>query len=436
MAELDNKLNDPLGISVPIPKTVKEATSGREKYEGLLSGAYSELGKAEEAKATQAPLAKQKYVEAQKAYLQPFEKQEAADIESAQKDMANFKVSQDSITGMSALGTSILMLGQLLGKSGGQQSAMGAIQGMTGMMQGYNKGRADEFKRGQLEFERNFKILQDKIKQAKDKLKEAIERMPYNTIEAETLFNQEIAKLDSDIARQKTKIQGLNETYKMFSDAEASLIKMLDLAKKNNLLTPKEVLPEIQGVRAINNLEKQLDDPEVRIGLTAKLAPFKEKMASIFKNDKADFENTVNATLTGTDKTTLFLKNALLETYAIERAAKGGQRLTVQDMKMVGPVLDPTNYKPETYRAILEDRRRSLYNSLQDKGMSQEEINKRAAEHPYTPYGGEKTTTSPQKSLSQNEIADLRAKADARIKAGADPEAVKKKFKELTGQDY
>jgi hypothetical protein len=205
--------------------------------------------------------------------------------------------------------------------------------------------------------------------------------------------------------------EGLKGLLDSVSKLEGAMAKRDELAQKARIAggktLGKDILPEVQGVRAINSLMKQLDDPDVKIGLTSKLAPFKEKMASLFSNNKQDFETAVNATLTGTDKTTLFLKNALLETYAIERAAKGGQRLTVQDMKMVGPVLDPTNYKPETYRAILDDRRKSLYNSLQDKGMSLQEINTRAQEQPYTPYGSTQTTTTQPGAKDKYEVGKV-----------------------------
>ena len=115
----------------------------------------------------------------------------------------------------------------------------------------------------------------------------------------------------------------------------------------------------------------------------------------------------MNENLTGTDKTTLFLKSALLESYAIERAALGGGRLTVQMMKQAGPVLDPTNYRPETYKALLEGRRRQLYNNLQDLGMSQKEIQEKSAEHAYTPYGGQATLAATQTVTTQEQYDAL-----------------------------
>ena len=89
----------------------------------------------------------------------------------------------------------------------------------------------------------------------------------------------------------------------------------------------------------------------------------------------------------------------MLETYAIERAAKGGQRLSVQDMKMVGPVLDPTNYSPQTYNALLEGRRRVLYDNLQDIGYTPPQIKAAAAQKSYEPY--RPAETAPKYTLNQ-----------------------------------
>jgi hypothetical protein len=161
----------------------------------------------------------------------------------------------------------------------------------------------------------------------------------------------------------------------------------------------EKVMTLVQGVRSIESLQKQLRDPDIQTGLVAKASPLLERLKSLAPG--TPFETAVNQTLTGTDKTTLFLKDALLETYAIESAAKGGQRLTVQDMKMVGPVLDPTNYTPQTYNALLDQRRKVLYDNLQDRGLTPKEIQERSVSRPYTPYGGGTPSPAPQPAAAQ-----------------------------------
>jgi hypothetical protein len=159
--------------------------------------------------------------------------------------------------------------------------------------------------------------------------------------------------------------------------------------------TAKEVQANSQGIRAIEDLQKDLTDPEIKAGLTSKLETWKEKIKSIFDSGPVEYENAINAKLTGTDKTTLFLKKALLSSYAIERAAKGGQRLTVQDMKTVGPVLDPTNYSATTYAQLLDDRRRDLYDVLSDYGFNQSDVKKLSTASAYTPYGQSEVAPAP-----------------------------------------
>lgn len=211
MAEIDNKLNDPLNTAPKVP-SVSGALGMTQDIARQQVESTKRMGELEAQKLEKLPEIQKEKLEAEKAYRDIAAGKRDMEIAQAEQDMSQFKVSQDSIGGMSALGTAILMLGQALGRSGGQQSAMGAIQGMTGMMQGYTQGRADEFKRNQAEFDRNFKILQDKIKRANDKFQAALTEMPYNTIDAQTKAAQALAELDSPILREKFNKQGLVET--------------------------------------------------------------------------------------------------------------------------------------------------------------------------------------------------------------------------------
>jgi hypothetical protein len=152
-------------------------------------------------------------------------------------------------------------------------------------------------------------------------------------------------------------------------------------------LPPKDaavVQSNVQGIRTIESLQTELRDPEVTKGLQAKAASFFEKLNSL--SDSADFATGVNTELTGTDKTTLFLKKALLSAYAIERAATGGQRVTVQMMKQAGPVLDPTNYTAPAFNQLLDDRRQDLYSTLHDYGLRPEQIKSLSAKVPYESF--------------------------------------------------
>jgi hypothetical protein len=332
---------------------------------------------------------------------------------------------------------------------------------MNGLTEGYAKGREDLFKQQRQTFETNVKAMQDRMKVLKDKLDVGIKTIARDKERGELEIQAAMAEANADFLKSQKDTRGVIATREVLENQIKQLDKSLDFLRRSeekykaqqlqgywnqerlnmqerlNAATndareriasetaqrqrdlaylraelrpaakeprsavekareEREIRTLVQGVRGIENLQDQLRKPEVRTGLVAKAAPLLEKLKSLAPG--ADFETAVNQTLTGTDETTLFLKDALLETYAIESAAKGGQRLTVQDMKMVGPVLDPTNYTPQTYNALLDQRRKVLYDNLQDRGLTPDEIKKASARRPYTPYGGE--APSPSRTLS------------------------------------
>ena len=343
--------------------------------------------------------------------LEGISSEDKAHYEDVKKQMMptpEFKPTQDNAADIGGLFSMIATMGVALGGSG-KLSGLNAMNAMGGMLKGYQQGRKDLFTKEQATFDKELASM----KAHNDELIKDLEQ--YNKLrvtdkEAALLKAGEITAKYPGVIAAKINAGDTKVAADIAHSNSEMLMKMdeartrLGLAGKG---VEKEVKPLIQGVRSINYLEKQLDDPEIQVGLQSKAAPLLQKLTSLGNGSK-DFETVVNNELTGNDKTTLFLKNALLETYAIERAAKNGQRLSVQDMKMIGPVLDPTNYKPETYRAVLEDRRRTLFNNLQDSGLSEKEINQRAAEHPYTPYGSTQQTSpqsnEPKRSVSGDEL--------------------------------
>jgi len=371
-----------------------------------------------------------------------------------------FKPSQENAQTLALVFSVISASGFLLGGLN-KKNALSAMYAMNGLTEGYAKGREDLFKQQRQTFETNVKAMQDRMKVLKDKLDVGIKTLARDKERGELEIQAAMAEANADFLKSQKDARGVIATREILENQIKQLDKSLDFLRKSeekykaqqlqgywnqerlnmqerlNAATnetreriaaetaqrqrelaylraelrpaakeprsaverareEREIRTLVQGVRGIENLQDQLRKPEVRTGLVAKVAPLLERLKSLAPG--ADFETAVNQTLTGTDETTLFLKDALLETYAIESAAKGGQRLTVQDMKMVGPVLDPTNYTPQTYNALLDQRRKVLYDNLQDRGLTPEEIKKASARRPYTPYGGEAPSPAPQPS--------------------------------------
>ena len=308
------------------------------------------------------------------------------------------------------------ILGFLIG-GGAKGSAQAALSAQNGMLEGYQKGQQDVYKKQKDIFDENQKSLSKAVEGLRDELKRAADTASVNkelglAQARQAIANHQAKQMGEYLDKMgvaatyelSEKAWQINEKLKAEKRAEEDRAERLSieqqrftLEKENKLLGLEakyrdKILPLTQGVRSIENLQKQLSDPEVKAGLTTKLDSLIQKIRSL--DGKQDFETAVNNTLTSNDKTTLFLKDALLEQYTIERAAKNGQRLTVQDVKIAGPVLDPTNYKPETYMALLDSRRRNLYNNLGDLGVPPEKVKELSAQRPYTPYQSKPTQTS------------------------------------------
>jgi len=331
-----------------------------------------------------------------------------------------FVPSKETAQDMGLLFTLTNIVGFMIGgkSKGNAQQAMSA---MNGMLEGHQKGREDLYKKEKAIFEENSKALDKTIEALDRQFKEAMQIYAVDREAGMAKAQSAIAEHNATFLGDALKKNGLAYSADLLSKAvsqkdkkELAMQKLkqreedikrqerqhretLAATRENKLLGLEakdrdKILSLTQGVRGIENLQKQLSDPEVKAGLTTKLDSLIQKIRSL--DGKQDFETAVNNTLTSNDKTTLFLKDALLEQYNIERAAKGGQRLTVQDLKIAGPVLDPTNYKPETYMALLDSRRRNLYNNLGDLGVPPEKVKELSAQRPYTPYQSEPTQTS------------------------------------------
>jgi len=311
----------------------------------------------------------------------------------------------------------------------GKQHAQQAISAMNGMLEGHIKGRDDLYKREKDVFEENSKALDRLVSTLQVKKQEILElaKTDYQAaqLKAEQVAMEAGAPFLADITRKQGVVKGaeyLDSLNKQLEKQKESLMRLYDASERRKeaershaeqarhnreverlqserlLYTEgqgerkvaKEALPLIQGVRGIEELQTKLRDPDVQKGWTSATAPLIEKFKSIdFTGESKDLNDQLNQQLTSTDKTTLFLKDAMIRAYEIERAAKGGRLLTVQDVKTLGPVLNPSNYTPKAYNELLETRRRTLYENLQDLGVPASEIQRRTTPRPYTEFGGQ-----------------------------------------------
>jgi hypothetical protein len=118
---------------------------------------------------------------------------------------------------------------------------------MTGMMAGYQKGRADEFRRDQIEFDKQYKIMQSKLDRASKEFDRAIAMMPYNMAEAQKVKNTALAELNSDIITAVDAKQGITRANSILKQAVDVASKNADRANQLNIATLKATGKTLKG---------------------------------------------------------------------------------------------------------------------------------------------------------------------------------------------
>ena len=217
---------------------------------------------------------------------------ERATLQQAREDMSamSFVPTKDTATDLAAMFSLINIVGMLVGKSDAQRS----MYAMNGMLEGYQKGRADLYKKEQIEFDKNFKAMQAKVATLEKALTEAMEVKKYDREKGDLMVTMALAQADSpvlkamrlnqgDIAvlenvrkvrKDVDTIVGLNNTLaqnaNQRADAKAAREQQDRIARENRIAADRraelsrldkegKLSPKERGeVRGINNLSDEI----------------------------------------------------------------------------------------------------------------------------------------------------------------------------------
>lgn len=127
-------------------------------------------------------------------------------LQEAREEMSNmaFVPTKDTATDLAAMFSLINIVGMLVGKSDAQRS----MYAMNGMLEGYQKGRADLYKKEQIEFDKNFKAMQAKVATLEKALTEAMEVKKYDKQKGDLLVTMALAESDSQVLKGMRLRQG------------------------------------------------------------------------------------------------------------------------------------------------------------------------------------------------------------------------------------
>ena len=142
-----------------------------------------------------------------------------------------FVPTQENVQDMTTIFSLISVLGFAIG-AGGKSNAIGAMNAMNGMMQGYQQGRQDRYLREKDLFEANAKAIKTKIDSLNSRMvdiaKLAAVDMEKANMEADMLFAQEGA----DFLKQYKDKVGLVNTIKMLQEQVKGGEKLFEFIEK------------------------------------------------------------------------------------------------------------------------------------------------------------------------------------------------------------
>jgi hypothetical protein len=202
----------------PVPDLSKQIASARQSPEKVRDIQAQNLERiAQNQRAiSQTQLAQEQYGAQAEADIAKQEREKVQNIEQQYQDfrskwpLPELHPTKDNIQTLTGLFSLIGVVGAAMGGQG-RMSAIGALQSMSGMMEGWQKGRADLWKKEKDEFEANFKRIKAILDDAKSDADRAMKLMAYDTKEAQAAAKQAAVKLGSQVANQILENQGLEK---------------------------------------------------------------------------------------------------------------------------------------------------------------------------------------------------------------------------------
>ena len=129
----------------------------------------------------------------------------------------------------------IFSLMSVVGMIVGKGNAQLAMSSMNGMLEGYQKGRADLYKKELIQFDKNFKVLQNKVMTLEKELTEAMELKKLDREKGDLAITMALAKGESPLLNAMRNKQG-----------DVAVLNAVQSAK-NNIKTLVTLSNDLQG---------------------------------------------------------------------------------------------------------------------------------------------------------------------------------------------
>ena len=285
----------------------------------------------------------------------------------AENPVPTFKPTQDDAMALGQLFSLVSTMGVMLGGSG-KMSSMNALGAMSGMLEGFQKGRTDLFRREKETFDKEmakmkavredieknyneYKELLAKDREAADqKAMAIISQTGASSLAAES-FKKGRADVVGEIVKASRNMQEKMEERafdltKMQKQFENQLeLKKQEAALKQGVALPKEkelgqYRARFETIKNIDEIESLLKDPEFRriVNPTTAITP------ALLQNLRDEYPQ---------------LANKLARVQAIEFQT-GGKALTASEQKILEPIYGWRGKTAEALESQLGETKRSL----------------------------------------------------------------------------
>ena len=154
-----------------------------------------------------------------------------------------FIPTQDTAVDIASLYSLVNVIGMSIG-AGGKQNAMQAMHAMNGMLEGYQKGRGDLYKKEKDIFDTSMKTLKTKTDILQRRLKEISELASKNAAAADQEADVLFAEQGADFLKKYKEKFGLPATVKFWEDVVRALGKATELTLKEEETAAREANAE------------------------------------------------------------------------------------------------------------------------------------------------------------------------------------------------
>jgi hypothetical protein len=143
-----------------------------------------------------------------------------------------FAPTKDNAQDLAGLFSLVNVIGMAVG-GGGKQNAQQAMYAMNGMLEGYQKGRADLYRKEKESFDKNFKAMQESVKTLEKDYEEAVKMYQYDKEAGEIARKLALARSGSPLFKAMEDRVGMIGTLNAIKELRSSVDKGVTL--QNNL---------------------------------------------------------------------------------------------------------------------------------------------------------------------------------------------------------